>query len=230
MIFARVKDPKLRAQLVAAASQLKASRATPVSPMLFIRLAASQPLLFAPGTRFHHSNIGWNIAGLIVERAAGQSLPALYEARIFKPLGLTHTSYQPQGPIMGPHAEGYLIAPNGSLTDATAWTFGKGADGAMVTDATDDATFLRALMGSRLHVRQLYLDFLAQEGVTGGGPGSCPGNPLGGTGTGDASRSYIYVATAGNRIAVLLLNGRRASTGAEDPKASAAAASLYCGA
>jgi D-alanyl-D-alanine carboxypeptidase len=225
-MLARVKDPRLRAQLIAAATQLNTSRATPISPMLFIRLAAWQPLLFPPGTRYHHSNIGWNIAGLIVERAAGKSLPVLYEERIFKPLGLTRTTYQPQGPITGPHAEGYLIAPNDSLTDATAWTFGKGADGAIVTDAADEATFLRALMDNKLQVRQSYLEFTGWMPAQGG----CPGSPFYGTGAGDASRSYVYFGVTNNRIAVLLLNGRRASTGTDDPKASAAAASLYCAA
>jgi len=227
-MLARIKDPKLRAQPVATAARLHASPATPASPMLFIRLAAWQPLLFAPGTRYHHSNIGWNIAGLIVERAAGQSLPVLYRERIFNPLGLAHTAYAPQGPIPGPHAEGYSIARNGTLTDATAWTYGKGADGAIVTDATDEATFLRALIDDKLHVRDAFLFFVHPTGWT-PAKGGCPGNPIEGIGTGSASRSYVYFATTGNRVAVLLLNGDRAATGADDPKAEAAAASLYCG-
>jgi D-alanyl-D-alanine carboxypeptidase len=69
-MLARVKDPKLRAQLRAAAARWVANPATPVSPMLFIRLAAWQPLLFAPGTAYHHSNIGWNLAGMMIARAA----------------------------------------------------------------------------------------------------------------------------------------------------------------
>jgi D-alanyl-D-alanine carboxypeptidase len=231
VMLARVKDPKLRAQLRAAAARRSANPAAQISPMLLIRLAAWQPLLFTPGTRYHHSNIGWNIAGLIVERAAGQSLPVLYRDRIFTPLGLTHTAYAPQGPIPGRHAEGYLIARNGSLTDATDWTFGKGADGAVVTDASDEAAFLRALIDDKLHVRDAYLAFVHPTGWT-PAKGGCPGNPIEGSGAGDASRSYVYYSTTGNyiRIAVLLLNGRRAITGGDDPKAEAAAGSLYCGA
>jgi D-alanyl-D-alanine carboxypeptidase len=226
-MLARVNDPKLRSQLIATATRLAANPATPASPMLLIRLAAWRPLLFTPGTRYHHSNIGWNIAGLIAERAAGQSLPVLYRERIIKPLGLTHTTYAPQGPIPGPHAEGYLIAPNGSLTDATGWTFGKGADGAIVTDATDEASFLRGLIDDKLHVRDAFIAFVHPTGWTPTN-GSCPGNPIEGLGTGSASRSYVYLATTANRVAVLLLNGERAASGADDPKAEAAAASLYC--
>jgi GNAT superfamily N-acetyltransferase len=99
----------------------------------------------APGTGYHHSNIGWNIAGLVTERVAGAPLPAVYDQRIFSPLKLRHTTYQPQGPIDGPHTEGYLIGDDGSLTEATAWTAGKGADGAIVTNAAEEAPSSRHL-------------------------------------------------------------------------------------
>ena len=228
--LARVKDAKLRKQLEAIGARLRANPNTPVNPIWLIRFAAWQPLLFTPGLRYSHSNIGWNIAGLIVARAAGESLPTLYRDRIFKPLGLTHTSYQPQGQITGPqHAEGYQIAANGTLTNTTAWTFGKGADGAIVTDAADEATFLRALVDNQLHVREALLLFY---GSTGGTHASCPGTAFHGVGAGAASWAYAYYNASGNRIAVLLLNGSLASSdgATSEPKAAAAAASLYCNA
>lgn len=107
--LARVKDPKLRAQLVAIATRWEANPALEVSPIWLIRFAAWQPLLFTPGSRYHHSNIGWNILGLIAARAAGKPLPTLYRERIFGPLGLKHTAYDPHGPIAGPHANGYVL-------------------------------------------------------------------------------------------------------------------------
>ena len=54
------------------------------------------------GHRFHYSNIGYDILGLIAGRAGGKPLPALYRERIFQPLGLDATAYDPQGPISGP--------------------------------------------------------------------------------------------------------------------------------
>lgn len=225
--LARVKSATLREQLEAIAARLRANPNTPVNPIWLIRFAAWQPLLFTPGLRYSHSNIGWNIAGLIVARAAGQSLPTLYRDRIFRPLGLTHTAYQPQGPITGPHAEGYRIAENGALTDTTAWTFGKGADGAIVTDAADEATFLRALVDNKLHVREALLLFY---GSSGGKQAGCPGNAFRGVGAGAASWAYVYYDASGSRIAVLLLNGSLASSAnkTSEPKAAAAGASLYC--
>ena len=43
--LARVRDPKLRAQLVAVAARIRANPAAQVSPLWFIRLAAWQPLV-----------------------------------------------------------------------------------------------------------------------------------------------------------------------------------------
>jgi D-alanyl-D-alanine carboxypeptidase len=226
--LARVKDAKLRAQLAALAARVQGNPAAEVAPIWLIRLAAWQPLLFAPGSEYRHSNIGWNIVGMVAAKAGGKPLPVLYRERIFQPLGLTHTSYQPQGPIAGPHAEGYEIGKDGSLTDATAFTFGKGADGAIVTDAADEAAFLRALFDNQLGIRQQVLDFFGASG--GNGPG-CPGDAFLSTGAGAASRSYVYYDHTGSHIAVLLLNGFRATTAATgDPKAEAAARRLYCGA
>src|SRR3954470_16138418 len=65
-----------------------------------------------PATTYHHSNISWNIAGLIAAKAAGKPLPTLYPNRIFQPLRLRHTAYDPQGPIAGAHANGYAFSAN----------------------------------------------------------------------------------------------------------------------
>ena len=220
--LARVGDPKLRAQLGAIVARVQANPAAQVSPLWFIRLAAWQPLVAPPGTVTHHSNIGWNIGGLIAAKASGKSLPTLYRERIFQPLRLRHTAYDPQGPIAGAHAHGYAVAANGTLTDKTAWHLGKGADGAIVTDAKDEATFLTALAnGTLLHPGALY-----ELGP--GDPSSCGGPPVHDvSGAGDGFISDVFYAADGSRVAVLLLNGRTSGeTGSA--RSAAAAASLYC--
>jgi D-alanyl-D-alanine carboxypeptidase len=226
--LARVDDPRLRARLTALAARVEENPAARVAPIWLIRLAAWQPLLSTPGSEYHHSNIGWNIAGLIAAKAGGKPLPVLYRERIFEPLGLRRTSYQPQGPIAGPHAEGYSIAEDGGLTEATAVTFGKGADGAIVTDAAEEAAFLKALLDDGLGIRREVLEFFGASGSN--GPG-CPGDAFSGTGAGAASRSYVHYDHTGGHIAVLLLNGFRERTAvAGDARAEAAAERLYCAA
>jgi CubicO group peptidase (beta-lactamase class C family) len=46
-----------------------------------------------PGTQFHYSGVGFTIAGRIVERLAGTTFEQAFEARIAKPLGMTHTRF-----------------------------------------------------------------------------------------------------------------------------------------
>jgi D-alanyl-D-alanine carboxypeptidase len=223
-MLARVGDPKLRTQLLATAARIRANPAVQVSPLLWIRLAAWQPLLAPPGTTYHHSNIGWNIASLIAAKAAGKPLPTLYAERIFQPLRLRHTAYDPQGPIAGAHAKGYALSTNGTLTDATAWHYGKGADGAIVTDAKDEATFLTALTNGTL----LDPNTLGELGA--GDPSGCGGPSVhGDPGAGDGFESNVVYAADGSRVAALLLNGvtpSEAKTGWA--RSTSAAASLYC--
>ena len=125
-----------------------------VPETFWIRWAAWQPLLFTPGGGFHYSNIGYDILGLIAARAGGEPLAALYRERIFQPLGLHATAYDPQGPMSGPHAQGYGIEPNGMQTDTTDWHWGVGAEGGIVSNAKETAVFLTALMHGKLLNRQ----------------------------------------------------------------------------
>jgi D-alanyl-D-alanine carboxypeptidase len=221
--LARVGDQKLRAGLLAVAARIRTNPAAQVSPLWFIRLAAWQPLVAPPGTTYHHSNIGWNIAGLIAAEASGKPLPLLYRERIFQPLQLRHTAYDPQGPIDGAHANGYALGTDGTLTDTTAWHLGKGADGAIVTDAKDAASFLTAFAnGTLLDPNTLY-----ELGP--GDPSGCGGPFVHiGSGAGDGFKSDVVYAVDGSRVAVLLLNGTRGETGFAS--AAAAANRLYCAA
>ena len=230
--LARVKDAALRAQLLAIAARVDKNPATTFSPIWWIKWAAWQPLLFTPGTQFHYSNIGYEILGLIAARAGGKPLPALYRERIFQPLGLQATAYDPQGPISGPHAHGYGIQPNGKQTDTTGWHPGIGAEGGIVSDAKDTATFLSALMHGKLLNRQ---QLAAMEGDNlwlGGTPSGCAGQAYGWSGGGNGYKADVWVNDGGSRVTVLLLNARHWGTAqaAGDQAAHGALASLYCGA
>lgn len=70
---------------------------------------------FTPGSEYSYSNSGYTLLSEIVERVSKQSLPAFTEARFFKPLGMTHSSWRSdyqrlvpgraqayQGPLSGP--------------------------------------------------------------------------------------------------------------------------------
>lgn len=56
-------------------------------------LYSQQPPLFEPGTKFQYSNPGIDTLGRIVEVVSGMSYERFCEERIFKPLGMTDTSF-----------------------------------------------------------------------------------------------------------------------------------------
>src|SRR5262245_10233315 len=230
--LARVKDPELRARILAIAARIERDPATRFSPMWWIRFAAWQPLLFEPGSQFHYSNIGYDILGLIVARAGGKPLATLYRERIVEPLGLRSTAYDPQGPIRGPHARGYAIEPNGTKRDASDWHYGVGAEGGIVSNAKETAAFLTALMQGKLLDRQ---HIAAMEGDSlwlGGAPSGCAGPAYGWSGGGSGYRTEVWVDHGGTRVAVLLLNARHWNTAqpGADQAAHTALERLYCAA
>jgi CubicO group peptidase (beta-lactamase class C family) len=56
---------------------------------------AKEPLLFEPGTKSKYANAGLNTAGRIVEVVSGLSFEQFLDQRIFKPLGMTDTTFYP---------------------------------------------------------------------------------------------------------------------------------------
>ena len=57
-------------------------------------VSRQKDLNFTPGTNWSYSNTGYNLAAIIVSRVSGQSFAEFSRERIFKPLGMTHTSWR----------------------------------------------------------------------------------------------------------------------------------------
>jgi D-alanyl-D-alanine carboxypeptidase len=120
-----------------------------------IALGVAQGQTFAPGTSWGYSNTGYLVLGRIIERAGGRPLARQLEARIFRPLGLRHTSIDATPRIAGPHSHGYLRI-KGANRDTSRWnpSWG-GAAGAMTSTARDLLRFQRALLRGKLIGRTL---------------------------------------------------------------------------
>jgi D-alanyl-D-alanine carboxypeptidase len=229
--LARVKDPKLRAQLLATAARINEDPAGEFTDMLWIKWASWQPLLFTPGAADHYSNIGYDILGRIAARASGRPLFVLYRELIVEPLALEATAYDPQGRIAGAHAHGYGIEPDGRTADTTDWHAGVGAEGGIVANAEETGTFLAALMRGKLLGRQ-QLTQMQGENLWRGGEASGCEQAYGWSGGGSGYKTDVWVNGDGSRVAVLLLNARHYDTA--QPEADQAAhdtlARLFCAA
>jgi D-alanyl-D-alanine carboxypeptidase len=203
-----IRDPRFKAEFVQVARLAAANPSAEISPLILVRLAAALPPLFPPGTQYRYSNTGFLVLGLVASRATGKSMPQLFRELVAQPLGLTQTAWDPQGPIAGPHARGYEMRPDGTAVDATAAHVGKGADGAVVSNAAETARFLRALMAGRL-LGDRQLARMKYSAFWDGGEIVSSGEAAWGHGGGGAGfKTGVYVSGDGSRVAVLLLNGR----------------------
>lgn len=103
---------------------------------------------FAPGTpgKARYADTNYQLLGLVLERVTGQSVDALLEARVTRPLGLTHT-YMYRDPTDGRPAD--IQGKRGPLRIPRAMA-SFGADGGIVSTAADLARFTRAFFGGEL--------------------------------------------------------------------------------
>jgi hypothetical protein len=76
----------------------------------FVGLSTS--LNFPPGSKYSYSNTNYTIAGEIVKKVSGLSLPAFCKQHIFDPLGMTKTQIiETHGMIVDDRAYGYRTPP-----------------------------------------------------------------------------------------------------------------------
>ena len=111
---------------------------------------ATRALDFEPGSRWSYSNTNFLILGKAIEAAARQSIAAVLSARIFGPLGMTRTAYDPPPSDTG-MSQGYtsyaLASPSPALPEASGWT---GAAGAMWSTPTDLLAWDLSLLENKL--------------------------------------------------------------------------------
>ncbi len=121
-----------------------------ISGDAIVKQYAGMQLDFEPGTRWSYSNTGFIMLGRIIERISGQSLGAFLKARIFTPLGMKNTYYEPD-PRGASMAQGYSTFALGPLEPAApegkGWT---GGAGGIYSTAEDLAKWDIAIMSGKV--------------------------------------------------------------------------------
>ena len=69
------------------------SRRMPLRSVALV--AASQPILFEPGTKQQYSNVGIDIGAAVVERVTGKRWEDFLKERVFQPLGMKDSGFWP---------------------------------------------------------------------------------------------------------------------------------------
>jgi CubicO group peptidase (beta-lactamase class C family) len=117
-------------------------------------LAFSQrPLEFEPGTRWAYCNPGMDTLGRIIEVVSGQPYEKFFERRIFKPLGMTDTTFYPGAEqlerlaIMYERKEGQLVAAAEKLIGPPAGARYPVPAGGLYSTAEDLVRLYRMMLG-----------------------------------------------------------------------------------
>ncbi|MFE5091561.1 serine hydrolase domain-containing protein [Streptomyces sp. NPDC056638] len=116
-----------------------------------VREATSHEPDFAPGTQQHYDNIGYTVAGLLIEKVTGHTYAGEVSRRILEPLHLKDTYFPGTDPtIRGPYNHGYQIFTGtdgtGELRDVSVWgATDAWAAGDLISTTADLEHFTRAL-------------------------------------------------------------------------------------
>lgn len=138
----------------------------PIGRDAFLELTAIAPLNAEPGERFEYSNVGYTLAGMVIETVSGQPYENYLRSAIFEPAGMLDTGYlipdwddqsiavgyiDPAGDRFGRPAEqnwaddgpGWHLRANGGLlsTAADMIRWDVALQGEAVLDADAKATF-----------------------------------------------------------------------------------------
>jgi D-alanyl-D-alanine carboxypeptidase len=193
-----------------------------------VSAAAALPLDFAPGSQAAYSNTNYLVLGEILERLTGRPVAALLRERIFEPLGLTATAFEPARKQLGnDQMHGYDITGTEPRDVSLHRLGGPWTDGAVVSSADDLADFFGALLRGELVPPALVAEMLkVVPSSHGNGLGMFRlGSPCGRWFYGNTGGTPGYLTFAagsrdGRRLYVMALNG-------VDPRAMETIAGTY---
>jgi CubicO group peptidase (beta-lactamase class C family) len=126
----------------------------PVSEWMNVMLSALPEVKydFEPDTHYSYSNIGYAMLGASLSRAAGKPFVEHVMERIFLPLGMEHTAFEPNSKIQPYITKGYAREGDGRIDAETPAREHDGRgykvpNGAMYTTVGDLAKFVAFEMG-----------------------------------------------------------------------------------
>lgn len=100
--------------------------------------------------QMEYSNLGYSLAGLVMERVTGSSWDDLLRDRVLVPLGMTRTTMsQPQMRADGDAAAAHLLRAGAAVPVTDRTLVGISPAGSLMTSANDAAQWLLVQLGAR---------------------------------------------------------------------------------
>ena len=142
----------------------------PLSPRQIVAFVDHDSLDFNPGDKWSYSNTGYVLLGMVIEKVTGETYANYLEHDLFKPLGLTQTSYCSNHPSDPTFADGYSTE-SGAVKPAAFldMTHPHGA-GALCSTVRDLVKWQRALEGGRVVSAKSYALMTTPDTLNNGKP------------------------------------------------------------
>lgn len=123
-----------------------------VSPGKILSWVTGDPLVFPPDSRYEYSNTDNIVVGRMAEKVTGRRYGRLLRGFVFRPLGLSQTSFPVRTALPTPFIHGYLVEAGSAPEDVSTLLNPSGAwaSGAIVSTPKDLGTFIRGYLGARL--------------------------------------------------------------------------------
>jgi beta-N-acetylhexosaminidase len=123
-----------------------------------VERAIAEPLVREPGAQIEYSDLGFMLLGKIVETLSGESLEGFARRRIFAPLGMTSTRFNPPKSLRPRIAPTEIDAAyrrrllRGEVHDENAWAMGGIAGHAgLFSTARDVAVFAQMMLNGGIY-------------------------------------------------------------------------------
>ena len=123
-----------------------------VSPWQIMDWVRQDHLVFTPGSRYEYSNTDNIVVALVAQRVTGTAYGQLLSTLVFRPAGLTQTTFPTRRiSLPPPFIHGYDVEPGKQPQDVTTFLSPSGAwaSGAIVSTPADLGAFIRADLGGR---------------------------------------------------------------------------------
>jgi CubicO group peptidase (beta-lactamase class C family) len=111
----------------------------------YVAEMAGTKLIAAPGERAGYSQIGYNLAGRVIERVTGMTFERAVAALLFEPLGLTDSVYSANDAITRRFAIGHNLGQDGTLQQVRQWkdTRANNPGGGLASSVADQLRWAR---------------------------------------------------------------------------------------
>lgn len=116
---------------------------------VYVARMAESELIAPPGTRASYSQLGYNLAGRIIEKVTGLTYERAVATLLFEPLGLSDSLFAPDDAMIRRFAVGHNLGDDGTLSVVRQWkdTRANNPGGGGVSSVADQLRWARFHLG-----------------------------------------------------------------------------------